>query len=162
MTEIASDLRAIRMPEWLWQGAKVKADANGVPVSSVVRTLLAAWLARPEGDTMSSEQLALITASVPNRPGPWERVAAKRIRELGKAGYLTVETAGYADGLRLAGRNLDHAENGGNTSARISAAAAWTRALARIVPAPVDAVTETDDPWQALASELKATSHGER
>jgi hypothetical protein len=158
---LVSDIRPIRMPDWLWVAVRAKAVAHDLSASLVVRELLMTWLAT-KGAGMEPEQLALIAANVPqSKPGPYERMAAKRIRELGKAGFLTPETAGYADGLRLAGRNLDKAEEmGASVPARINAADAWERALNRIVPPPVDAQRETqDDPWKALAEDLRQAAN---
>ena len=153
--ERVNNIRVIRMPDWQWDAVKAKAARLDTPVSVIVRDLLLGWVAY-EGNTMP-EQMALI-ATV-GKPGPWERLAGKRIRELGKAGYLTPETAGYADGLRLAGQNLDYAMANGSVPARVNAADAWERALSRIVPAPVDSQRETtDDPWKALADDLRAAT----
>ena len=104
-----------------------------------------------------SEQLPLV-ARAPARAGIWEKLAGKRIRELARAGYLTPDHAGYADALRMAGRNLDAAESVGNTRDRLAAADAWQAALARIIPAPADSAASAAeaDPWAELARVITA------
>ncbi|WP_372943564.1 ribbon-helix-helix protein, CopG family [Mycolicibacterium sp.] len=40
-------LRAIRIPDDLWDAARAKADQEGRSVSEVVREMLARWVTRP-------------------------------------------------------------------------------------------------------------------
>lgn len=159
-------IRGFRMPEWLYSSAQARATSERLTLSEVVRRLLEAWLAAPEGvGTMSEDgQLSMIAAAPKVARGAWEKLAARRIRELTKAGYFTQATAGYADALRMAGRNLDYAEAVGSTRDRIAAATAWHDTIARIVPQPSEsatASTEGGDPWAELGNALRSAALGD-
>ena len=113
-----------------------------------------------------TEQLPMIGLRPAGRAkaGHWERLAGRRIKELTAAGYFTTATAGYADALRMAGRNLDHAEAQGSTRDRILAANAWHDTIARIVPQPSEnsaAGADSADPWQELGNALRGAALGD-
>ena len=161
----AEPIRAFRMPDWLYRAAQARAEAESVTLSAAVRRLLEAWLGTEGDSTMSdSGQLALVGTAPRAGRGYWEKLAGRRIRELTKAGYFTPATAGYADALRMAGRNLDHAEAVGSTRDRIAAANAWHDTIARIVPQPSESATasaDSSDPWAELGNALRSAALGD-
>ena len=158
-------IRSFRIPDFLYEAAKARAESEQMPLSFVVRRLLEAWLANRKAsimaDTAESGQLVMIANAPAPAKGAWEKLAAKRIRELTRSGYFTAASAGYADALRMAGRNLDHAERVGSTRDRIAATQAWEATLARIVPQPSEsasASSDSGDPWQELGSVLRTAA----
>lgn len=89
--------------------------------------------------------------------GPWERRAEFLLRRLRATGVVNADTAGYADALRMAGRDRDLVEcdPDARTWDRAETRRGWDAALARLVDPPTAAGRGEDaDPFAALDREL--------